>query len=242
MPGAAIALFFALDQDLESFTKAGAVLVRSESVGDRTVRTFRLGDHQIFAAKLQSGQTESAVTGEIILARRAVDAVVSIGVVGALDDAFAPGTIIVVDKILGWQTGGVGPNGWTETPRSRPGITPWTQLVVPSDTQTAGVASGDMFIASEAERGRLKSVTAMPLVDMNLLGLQTAINTHHLPALHLRIVSDRANDEAGEAFRRFAREYRGELGQKTAVLIKQLPTDPASPSAYPGLKLLDPEP
>jgi nucleoside phosphorylase len=240
MPAASIAYFFALDQDLEALIKAGAVSTKVETVGDRTLHSLRLGQHTVVATKLQSGQVESAVSAQAILSRRAFDAVISCGVVGALDNSHTPGTIVSVNAILAWQTGSMGPGGWNETPRSRPEITLWQPLQL--DLPWAGTASGDVFIASDAERARLYSTTGMPLVDMNLHGLQVAINSHRLPAIHLRIVSDRASDSAGEEFRRFAKDYDGALGRSVGKLLQMLPMDPEAPLSYPALRLLEQQP
>ena len=235
--GITIAFLFALEQDEKSFMSESATLIRTETLGERTLKTYRLGSHTIIATLLTSGQTESAVSTEMILAKRAVDAVVSTGVVGAIDASLNIGDIVQVDQIVAWQVGSHGPGGWSETPRSRPAITPWNigKVSLPA----VGTASGDVFIASESERIRLRSASGMPVVDMNLHGIQTAANAHHRPALHLRIVSDRAGDDAPEEFRRFTAAYRGELGRRVAELLKSLPDDVESPGSYPGLRALE---
>lgn len=238
--GKTIAYLYALEEDNRSFKDAGASLIRTESVGDRTLRTYRLAEHTIISVLLSSGQTESAVSTEMILARRAVDSVISTGVVGAIDETYKIGDIILINNIIGWQTGSHGVNGWTETPRTRPIVIPWRTDVLP--WPKTGTASGDVFVASESERARINSLSGMPVIDMNLFGVQTAINAHHRPALHLRIVSDRAGDNASEEFRQFAASYKGQLGHEVAKLIKSLPKDLESPASYPGIKALEPKP
>lgn len=232
--GGNIAYLYAMEADVASFSDAGASLIRTETVGDRTINSYRLGDHTVIAMLLSSGQTESAVSTEMILARKAVDLVISTGVVGAIDEKLRVGDILSITKIVAWQTGSYGVHGWTETPRSRPSITPWKTFS--SRWPEAGTASGDAFVASEIERARINSLTGMPVVDMNLLGLQVATNSHHLPALHLRIVSDRAGDGAAEEFRQFATAYKGELGRQVAEIIRTIPKNPESPESYPALR------
>lgn len=235
---ATFAFLYALEADASALAAAGASITRTETIGNRTLRSFRVGEHTLIGVLMGSGQTESAVSTEAILARRAVDAVITTGVVGALDDTLKIGEIVVIDKIFAWQVGSHRAGAWAETSRSRPVITPWAKVDVPGPR--AGVASGDVFIADESERVRLRSVTGMSLVDMNLHGIQTATITHALPALHLRIVSDHAGNEASEEFRKFALTYKGELGTRVADLIKSLPQDDESPLSYPALKRLAP--
>ncbi len=238
MPAATIAYLHALESDVAALSSAGANLLRSESAGDRTLRTYRLGAHTIIAAPMGSGQSESAVSATVILARRAVDAMVTTGVVGALDDRFAIGDVVLVDNILAWQAGSLRDGSWSETPRSRPVLRAWH--TAGWDLPRVGVASGDVFVADDGERARLRSVTGMVLIDMNLLGLQNAANTYGLPTLHLRVVSDRAGAAAPEEFRLFTRDYRGDLARRLVEWLATLPPDTESPSQYPALQRLQP--
>jgi nucleoside phosphorylase len=233
-----VAYLYALDADVDALMVSGATMLRSETVGDRTVRTYRAGAHTLIAMRMGSGQTESAVSAEMILARRAVDAVVTTGVVGALDEQFTIGRAVLVESVLAWQTGSLRDGSWVETPRSRPKLTQW--LPATMDLPRAGVTSGDVFVADDGERERLRSVTGMPLIDMNLQGIQNAANAHSLPVLHLRMVSDRAGSAAPEEFRQFARDYRGELARLLVTWLATLPPDPESPDQYPALQKLDP--
>lgn len=238
--GETIAFLYALENDANSLVAAGATMVRTETIGYRTVRTYRLGTHTVLGVMMTSGQAESAVSTATILAKRQVDAVVTTGVVGAINDDFRIGQTVLIDKIFAWQAGSHHGGAWSETPRSRPSLRLWTKLKC--ELPRSGVASGDVFIADDAERMRLGSVSGMPLVDMNLFGIQTAANAHGVPVFHLRMVSDRADDRASEDFRKFASNYRGELGARLAELIKALPDDDQSPQTYPALKRLSPAP
>ncbi len=232
-----VAYLYALDADVTALTAGGATMLRSEAVGDRTLRTYRLGAHTLIAVQMGSGQSESAVSAEMVLARRSMDAVISTGVVGALDEQFAVGDVVLVESILAWQAGSVRDGAWVETPRSRPKLTPW--LTTSWGLPRAGVASGDVFVADDGERARLRSLTGMLLIDMNLHGIQVAANAHALPVLHLRMVSDRAGAAAPEEFRQFARDYRGELARRVVEWLATLPADAESPSEYPSLQRLD---
>lgn len=236
--GSVVAYLYALEADLAALTAAGASLVRSEAAGDRTLRTYRLGAHTLIVAPMGSGQSESAVSATAILARRAVDAMVTTGVVGALDDQFAIGDVVLIESVLAWQAGSLRDGAWAETPRSRPELRLWnaSSWTVPR----VGVASGDVFVADDAERVRLRSTTGMPVIDMNLQGLQNAANAYSLPVLHLRVVSDRAGAEAPEEFRQFTRDYRGDLARRLVEWLSTLPPDTESPSQYPALRRLQP--
>jgi len=119
-------------------------------------------------------------------------------------------------------------------------------LAIPARFQKAkeiSVASGEVFVASGSYRQQLREQTHADAVDMNLFGLLTVCADHHVLLLNWRIVSDRADDSAGEDFRKFTQTYDGAGGKAVAELIRHLPPNPNSPESYPELqKLLQPTP
>lgn len=92
-----------------------------------------------------------------------------------------------------------------------------------------------MFIASDNFRAQLPDTTGCDAVDMNLFGLLTVCNDHHLPLTCWRMVSDKADDNASEDFRKFVGSYDGAGGKAIAELISNLPANPNSPESYPNL-------
>src|SRR5439155_5677753 len=80
------------------------------------------------------------------------------------------------------------------------------------------------------------------VVDMNLFGLLMACRDSRLPLFCWRVVSDRADDQASEDFRKFVGSYDGAGGKSIAKIIDALPADPNSPAAYPNINrvLADP--
>ena len=73
---------------------------------------------------------------------------------------------------------------------------------------------------------------------MNLFGLLTVCAGHHLSLINWRIVSDKADDKAGEDFRKFTETYDGAGGKALAELIRNLPPNPNSAESYPELNKL----
>ena len=71
---------------------------------------------------------------------------------------------------------------------------------------------------------------------MNLFGLATVCTDHRLPLVNWRIVSDKADDNAGKIFGNLPSLTRGEGGKALAELIKNLPPNPNSPESYPSCK------
>ena len=107
--------------------------------------------------------------------------------------------------------------------------------------QSLKVASGEIFVASSGYRSQLAAATGAQAVDMNLFGLETVCGEQSVPLFSWRIVSDRADDQAGETFRNFVAKYDGAGGRALAEVIRHLPANPSAPESYPELqKLLTP--
>jgi len=100
---------------------------------------------------------------------------------------------------------------------------------------TFKVASGEVFVASQDYRSQLHETTGADAVDMNLFGLVSACNDNRLPLICWRVVSDRADDQASEDFRKFVGTYDGAGGKAVAKVIEALPDDPSSPVTYPNI-------
>jgi hypothetical protein len=73
---------------------------------------------------------------------------------------------------------------------------------------------------------------------MNSWGLVKSLEQRDFPCLHLRVISDHADDHADADFRNFVSTYPGTGGQWVAQLVKTLPADPADPLNQPNLKKL----
>jgi hypothetical protein len=111
---------------------------------------------------------------------------------------------------------------------------------VPGLGQVPGTvcASGELFIQSSGQRRELAAQAA--IVDMNTLGAETAAAAWKVPCLHLRVVSDLANESARTDFLAFTQSYDGRLGKAAFQLIQSLPPDPARPESYEALRRLIP--
>src|SRR6266550_4535934 len=187
-----------------------------------------------------SGAVETALSAQALLARVHCEAAFSVGPVGGLSDKFKVGTWLRVREVVPYQKG-----AWTKIgfqmssgpPLSLTNELPM-QLTLPglfTNLYAVKVASGEVFLASDDYRSQLRETTGAEAVDMNLFGLVTACNDNHLPLVCWRVVSDRADDQASEDFRKFVSAYDGAGGKAVAKIINALPADPNSPAAYPNI-------
>jgi nucleoside phosphorylase len=242
-----VAFFYALEADFVALRGSGVSIAKPTKVGGRSIQVLTLGRHKVYAVKMGSGAVETAISGEALLSRFQCDRAYSLGPVGALSADLQIGKWYDVGLVVGYQKG-----SWTRTGfqlkqeanataafRAGP-----TQTAVPALFQhlrSITIASGEVFIASTTYREQLHSQTNAEAVDMNLFGLIAACANHHVDLVNWRVVSDKADDNAAEDFRKFTQTYDGAGGKALAELIKNLPPNPNSPETYPELeKLLRP--
>lgn len=188
-----------------------------------------------------SGCVETAASAQALLSRFRCDWAFSLGPAGALSERVETGRWYRVDRIVAWQRGATSALG-ISCSESSTWRTDWNLVAVSNypvalqSTATLAVASGELFVSSTTERERLRSQTQADAVDMNSFGLALVCADHGVPLWSWKIVSDRADDQASEAFRAFVAGYRGEGGKALADLIEALPPNPHNPSSYPAIE------
>lgn len=238
-PSDTIAFFYALDADLNALKSQATPIGQSVTVGSRSIQHLTLGVHDLYAVKMGSGCVETAVSAQALMSRFRCDWALSIGPAGALDDALEIGQWIRVTNVVANQKGVVGADGFHLSDQSSWALN--AELFPLPDDGTAKtsplitVTSGETFIVAERERNRLRALTGATAVDMNTFGLAVVCADHRVPLLVWRVISDRANEEAPEAFRRFVTTYDGRGGRIAAAWIAQLPSNPDNPESYPDI-------
>lgn len=242
--GNRIAYFFALDEDIASFQMNASPPISSIPVGDVVVHQYSVDGKRVYAAKMGSGCVRTAATAQAVLTRFPCDLVISTGPAGGIGGAGEIGQWRRVERVVAYQSGSHTSTG-KQLSRSSEFHLDHGRLAHAlgslSELPTASVASGERFIASNAYRDEIASQYDCDLVDMNLFGLLMVIQSRDLPSVHLRVISDFANDQASAEFRSFSEDYDGRGGELACAWIRRLPADPCSPMQYENLRrLLEP--
>ena len=252
-----ILVLYALDSDWSELARAGAPVGRPAKIGDRVVSQISLGPYRVRGIQLGSGNSASAISGAVALSRFPARLIVTLGPVGALTDDLRSGDWVEIGSYTAYGSGSWTPEGFRpkhekEAATGAQGLAAGSWISTrlrhsllegisgASLEQRLGVlaASGDAFIQSTAKREELRSVTKADVVEMNLGGIEAVAKAFQIPALHWRVVSDRADDQAAEDFLGFAKGYGGAGGKALAEAIKTLPKDPADATSYPALERL----
>lgn len=190
-----------------------------------------------------SGPVETATSAEALLARFQCQQGFSVGPIGRLSNKLKLGEWYRVASVIPYQRG-----AWTSVGFEFKGALTRQQDAEHTRTnllpgllgklESISVASGEVFVSSTSYHEQLAQQTGADAVDMNLFGLTSVCSDHHLPVQHWRIVSDNADNDAGEDFKKFLQQYDGAGGKALAEPIKNLPADPNSPQSYPELHKL----
>lgn len=230
-----VIFFYALDADLSKL-RGDAVADTRESNGT-VIQSFRVGAHRVVAARMGVGNIETALNAIQTLNFRPPDLVISEGPAGGLHEGVRPGSVFRIGRVVGYQRGTFGENGWSLAPEA--GVDLMIQEAgLADDLPVCGLAAGDAFVASAAARDQIRSLTGADLVDMNSYGLMLACRRTRSPVVILKIVSDGAGEKAGEEFRSFIESYGGMLGEKARGVILGMPASPESPDAHENIRRL----
>ena len=235
--GDLIGLFYALDADLQGLKSVAQEVGQPEKNGTRTIQRLQLGAHTVYATKMGSGAVETAASAQALLSRFRCDWAFSLGPAGALNDKINTGCWYKVNQVIAWQ------HSSSASPADFPTwATDWSRFPATNIPPLLGiasnltVASGEQFVSSMGDRDRLQALTQADAVDMNSYGLALVCADHGVPLFSWKIISDRADEEAAEAFKAFTANYSGEGGKALAEVLQSLPPNPNDPSSYPAIE------
>jgi len=227
LSAAKVGLFYALDADLTAVQSVSEVWIHRRATG-ATVTEFRIGDHEGVAIQMGSGSVQTAMSTMQLLFGYRIDLAISVGPAGNLG-SHETGEVVRVSRGVAFQKSGeqdldlkLPPMGW--------GVLEELPEVV--------LASGEEFINRESRREALAGETGAAAVDMNLFGLAHVLSHFQIPGVHLRIISDHADDRARADFLEFVDHYDGELGRHVVEYLENLEPDPTAPDSYEALKEL----
>lgn len=232
-----VAVFYALEEDLKALR--GDSSFSASTINGTKLQTFRVANHRVFATQMGVSNVETAINATNLLVRNRCDLAVSLGPTGSLDDSTKVGTIIRVQKVVGYQRGTWTRAGWELSP-SASLVLPekFLNLQLSEAIQLGDMGSGDAFVASRSARERVAKESACRFVDMNSFGLVQACEKPGVPLVIFKVVSDEAGDEAGQQFRDFVSSYDGALGRALRDAIQNLPVSVDSPAAYENIRQL----
>jgi len=238
-----IAFFYAIDVDLDATKDKDSGNARSVKLLGSNIQEFQVGPHKVRAVKMGAGNVETAVNAANLLGKFPADLAISIGPCGALCDEARRGTWYRVSSVIGYQRGTFSPSGWSQSEEAVLSVPP-----LPASASVPGLpasspampdiklASGDIFVANDAERERIRVMSNAEVVDMNSYGLLLVCDKAKIPVLIWKVVSDEANPSTPEDFKVFIKSYDGEGGRMVRRFLLEMKPSPLSPESYENIR------
>jgi len=234
-----VGFLYALEKDRNQFLLEIGGQVQKIDKNGKIIEFVHHRESKIYLKNMGSGAVRTAVSTESLLGATNMDLVISVGPVGLLDHSFSVEDILVVSRVLPWQTI---EDLSIASPKSFKALLPQMPKGIPmsflENYKRVSAASGEAFIKSTELKNRIRTTTDAEVVDMNLFGLLVALDQRDIPSLHVRIISDEADENASQDFAQFRDTYNGKLGKLVAELIINLPSDMTDPENYPELEEL----
>lgn len=168
-------------------------------------------EHGNFVFAVSSiGKVSAAMTLTKVLEQYPIDSIINIGLAGSLSPHLEFGDVVVVEHTVEHD----GFIEWDDEAQSR--LYPLFDLLTVEhpELKSGILVTGDQFVASGKTREALQARGGQ-LVDMEWAALAKVAHHYKKPLIALKIISDNADEEAGENF--FQNLHAGER------VVKHLP-------------------
>jgi adenosylhomocysteine nucleosidase len=201
-------------------------------------REFWLGHlhgQPVVAVLSRIGKVAAATTATVLIERFAVSRIVFTGVAGGLAAGVNVGDIVVADSFLQhdldaspifpkYQVPLYGVDRFAADPGLSEQLARAAQLALPDVRLHRGlVVSGDRFVSTSAESRALQSALPQALaVEMEGAAIAQVCHDYGVPFAAVRIVSDRADDDAHGDFMRFIQEVASRYSAAIVAALLQV--------------------
>lgn len=239
---AALGIMVALSTDLKAIRKEMEV-EQVVAKGGREFYAGRMGTLPVVIVRSPRGKIQNAMTTQILLQQFPIDRVISLGSAGALDGSLEPGDILIAQWAVEHDTGTVKPYGliWEgqadggssvkdPSPAQRRLTTLAREAALRLSRQggafrvvEGSLVTGDQFIASDEKKEWLVKRFGAKAVDMAGAAVAQVCQAHGVPFLLIRLITDRAGDQAGEEYAGSLQRLEGRLSRIVKELVGGAP-------------------
>ncbi len=196
------------EETLPIFKKFGNV-VAQDTIAGVLIRQIEYGTDTIYLTTSGVGEIKAALAVQLLKDLFEVEAVLNFGFVGALSKGLDVGEIMIADKVCHYQFDVSLVNG-TKVGQYSDNVDEFFYLdevlitailsAIGKPIKKVAVASGDKFIASFDDKKMLKNDFGCDICEMELAGLAIACERNNIPLASIKVVSDKADEDAGVSF------------------------------------------
>ncbi len=234
------ALLVAFEEDIKDLSGTLNEVGSPIEYARRSFHRLMAFPHKFIAVVARAGLQESCLTANAALMKFKADRIISIGVAGSLSEKYKQGDIVVIRSVgqhdrgtysglcnfavkndqltpLLWDPWLETFNGRLKTLAEEQGMTIHEDVLI----------SGNSFISSEEKRQQLAARFKADLVDMNSAGIEESAQSMCVPCYIIRVVSDYANEKAGDDFKKFVENRADNLTPLITLVADALKNPPA---------------
>ncbi len=226
------------EETLPIYLKVGTI-VGEGVVGGATVREIKYEDNTLYLATSGIGELRAALTAQLLKDIFEVEVILNFGFVGAINPKLNVGELVIVGAIVHHQfdISAVDGNKAVGHYDGREDlyfscdaeIISRVQSALGSPLPVVVDASGDKFIASAEEKNRLRRTFAADICEMEAAGLALACERNNLPLFSLKVVSDKADENAIISFAEVLRKGMTKYEKLLPIIIKAINCDSEKP-------------
>lgn len=195
-------------ETLPIYEKLGNITAES-TISGIYVRKIEIGDNTIYLATSGVGEIRAALAAQMLKDLFDVEAILNFGFVGAIDTSLKVGELVLVDRVCHYQfdTSAIDGTLPGQYPENRDCFFYLDGSLIDKVLEAVGkplrvvpAASGDMFVADAKIKRDLSRNFGCKICEMELAGLALACRHNRIPLLSVKVVSDRADEEAPNNF------------------------------------------
>lgn len=197
-------------------------MVAESTISGVLVRQIEIGGNTVYLATSGVGEIKAALTVQLLVDLFDIDVVLNFGFVGALNPKLSVGEIVACRRVCHYQF------DVTQVDTDRtvgqysgmkdnffyldPALLTAVLSAVGKPIKAVSVASGDKFVGCKKDKDKILKLVDCDICEMELAGLAIACERNKLPLFSAKVVSDNADDTAGESFVTIAEKGMKQFG------------------------------
>lgn len=204
-----IGIVTAMAQEIKPIYEKLGNIVDESVIHGVSMSKIALGDDTVYLATSGVGEIRAAMAVQMLVDLYDVEVIINFGFVGALNKNIDISELVIADKVCHYQFDTSAIDG-TKVGQYYENEDIYFYLNeklitgilshVEKPLRRVAVASGDIFIADKEMKRRLAEDFGCDICEMELAGLALACERNEIPLVSIKVVSDKADDNAPISF------------------------------------------
>ena len=228
-----IGVIGAMEEEIAMLKEKGNIITAKNIVG-LDFYVAGLAGKSVVLVVSGIGKVNAAVCAQVLIDHFAVDCIINVGVAGGLHDDLRIGDIVIssdavqhdIDASAVGDPVGTIPRMAESIFKASDTLIEAAQKAVAETTTSRAyvgrVASGDVFVAENGRKDKIKQLFGAYCVEMEGAAIAQTCWLNKIPFVVIRSISDNANGEAGMDFSQFVKEAAANASKIVECMIKDI--------------------